>query len=86
MVAMLHESSVGDMTDDMQQRVAMGLNEMLKELGYPPSAISGWWNTVPLAELGGRTATQAWVQGDQDAVRDLIVNLREQSMKAARNL
>jgi hypothetical protein len=59
-------------TDEQRRQVAAGLNRILSELGYPEQEISDWWNLVAFPELDGRTPTQAWLDGDYGAVRDLI--------------
>jgi hypothetical protein len=51
---------------------ARGLNELLRSLGYTEDAITVWWNHVGHAELGGRTALQAWQREEYDAVIALV--------------
>src|SRR5258708_9078359 len=51
---------------------ARRLNEILRSVGYTDDAITVWWNHVGHAELGGRTAVQAWQREDYDAVVTLV--------------
>src|ERR1700694_2545390 len=60
---------------DEEGREAARLNALLKTYGYTEAAITLWWNEVRYPELGNRTATQAWLTGeeaDRDAVKRLV--------------
>lgn len=55
-----------------RQRQAAALNHLLGEIGLTGASQTRWWNLVGHPELGGRTATQAWLDGDHEAVRSLV--------------
>jgi hypothetical protein len=65
-----------------QARVSAGINQILVELGHLPEAIDEWWNTTTYQALGGRTPTQAWLEGDREEVRDLIESMFEATYDA----
>jgi hypothetical protein len=54
------------------RRQAAALNHLLGEIGLDSGVQTQWWNLVGHEELGGRTATEAWLAGDERAVRDLV--------------
>lgn len=66
-----------------ERRQAAALNHLLGEIGLSEGEQSQWWNLVAYAELGGRTATQAWLAGDTDAVTALIEGWYAASAEAA---
>jgi hypothetical protein len=53
-------------------RRAAAVNDLLRQIGLTPPGQTRWWNRVAHDELGGRTATQAWLAGDIDDVKTLI--------------
>jgi hypothetical protein len=61
-----------DKSDTERQRPSAALNHLLGEIGLPAGEVTQWWNLVGHQELGGRTATEAWLAGDTDEVRLLI--------------
>lgn len=68
-----------------RQRQAAALNHLLGEIGLSrPDDRSEWWNLVAHPELGNRTATQAWLAGDTEAVRGLVEDWYAESQAATR--
>lgn len=67
------------------QRQAAATNRLLGEIGLGTPGHSAWWNVV-VAELCGRTPTQAWLAGDQDAVRSLVAEWYEASAEGQRRV
>lgn len=65
------------------RRQAAALNHLLGEIGLSRDEQHTWWNLVAQRELGNRTATQAWLAGDTDAVRALIERWYEMTKTAA---
>lgn len=65
-------------------RRAAAVNHLLGQIGLTASEQTGWWNFVAHDELGGRTATQAWLAGDTDGVRALVDRWYAASERAAR--
>ena len=55
-----------------RHRQAAALNHLLGEIGLDPGQQTQWWNLVGHEELGGRTATEAWLAGDAQDVRMLV--------------
>ena len=72
-----------EMTAEESQRVAAGINQILKDAGYPEGQLGDWWNLIAFKELGGRTPTRAWLDGDHDDVRRLIEHWYAETIKAA---
>jgi hypothetical protein len=64
-------------------RQAAALNHLLGEIGLSTAEQTTWWNLVAQAELGNRTATQAWLAGDNEAVKALVERWYEASKLAA---
>ena len=71
----LARGELNSLTDEERRQVAAGFNEILESLGCPHQELNDWWNLTAFAELGGRTPTRAWLDGDYDAVRDLMDSL-----------
>jgi hypothetical protein len=70
-----------------RQRQAAALNHLLGEIGLTrPDDRSQWWNLVQHPALGNRTATQAWLAGETEAVRDLVERWYADSRAAARHV
>src|SRR5438045_3588375 len=65
-------------------RRAAALNHLLGQIGLTAPEQTRWWNHVSHEELGGRTATQAWLAGDIDAVTALVEEWYAASDRAAR--
>ena len=60
-----------------------GINALLVELDRDPEQISpGWWVLQTFPELAGRTVPRAWLDGDREDVRALIVALYERTHRA----
>ena len=55
-----------------RHRQAAALSHLLGEIGLDPGQQTQWWNLVGHEELGGRTATEAWLAGDAQDVRMLV--------------
>jgi len=53
-------------------RKAAATNHLLGQIGLSHGKESEWWNHRTYPELGDRTPTQAWLVGDQEAVRQLV--------------
>jgi hypothetical protein len=60
------------MSPEEAQRQAAAINHLLGEIGLTHEEQTTWWNLVAHHELGGRTATAAWLAGDTDGVRTLV--------------
>jgi|SRR5580658_10465352 len=54
------------------QRTAAAINYLLGQIGLSNGKETEWWNHQTYPELGGRTPTQAWLAGDEEAVRNLV--------------
>ena len=54
------------------QRKAAAINYLLGQIGLSNGRETEWWNHRRYPELGDRTPTQAWLAGDEDAVRALV--------------
>ena len=65
-------------------RRAAAVNELLCQIGLSEGAETRWWNHDGYAELGDRTPTQAWLDGDHQAVEALVRKWYEDSEAAAR--
>jgi hypothetical protein len=74
------------MTPEEVHRAAMGINNLLVELGHRPERITGWWNFSQFPLLGGLTPTQAWLRGDYDGVRRLVESLYAGSATSAKRI
>jgi hypothetical protein len=66
-----------------QNRRAAAVNEILGRIGLSAAESTDWWNLSAYEELGGRTATQAWLAGDHDAVERLVLSWYDRSEEAA---
>jgi hypothetical protein len=55
-----------------RSRQAAAVNHLLGEIGLASGEQTQWWNLVGHEQLGGRTATQAWLAGDSESVRALV--------------
>jgi hypothetical protein len=55
-----------------RRRQEAALSYLLGEIGLDSGEQTQWWNLVGHKELGGRTATEAWLAGDAQAVRALV--------------
>lgn len=64
-------------------RRAAAVNEILGRIGLTSRDTTDWWNFSAYEELGGRTATQAWLAGDHHAVERLVLSWYERSETAA---
>ena len=64
------------------QRKAAAIDQLLGEIGLPGDDRSHWWNLVAYRELGDRTPTQAWLAGDEGAVRELVERWYRASVEA----
>jgi hypothetical protein len=63
-------------------RQGAALNHLLGEIGLTRNEQTSWWNLVAQLELGNRTATQAWLDGDTLEVRALVERCCEKSESA----
>ncbi len=75
-----------DMTPEEAHRAAVGINDLLVEMGHRPERIAGWWNFSPFPQLGGLTPTQAWLRGDYDGVKRLVASLYAASATRAKRV
>jgi hypothetical protein len=64
-------------------RRAAALNHLLGQIGLSKDEQTEWWNLVVHADLGGRTATQAWLAGDIQGVTSLVERWYAASTDAA---
>lgn len=64
-------------------RQAAALNHLLGEIGLSSNEQTQWWNLVAHRELGNRTATQAWLAGDTEAVKALVGRWYDATKSAA---
>ncbi|MHB1446576.1 MAG: hypothetical protein ACYCTI_04875 [Acidimicrobiales bacterium] len=51
------------------------LLDVLRRVGYGDIAASQWWDETKHEELGGHTAAEAWIAGDQTGVRRVVETL-----------
>jgi len=58
--------------DQESQRRAAALNVLLGQIGLSDGKATEWWNHRAYDELDGRTPTQAWLAGDEEAVERLV--------------
>jgi hypothetical protein len=65
------------------RREAAALNHILGEIGLTSDEQVTWWNVVAQADLGNRTATQAWLAGDVEGVTALVKGWYAKSRSAA---
>jgi len=79
----LPEVEVDSTTSIESNRQAAALNHLLGEIGLTRIEQTTWWNLVAQPELGNRTATQAWLDGDFNLVRVLVESWYEKSKLAA---
>ena len=54
------------------RRKAAAINYLLGQIGLSDGRTPEWWNHQTYPELGGRTPTQAWLDGDEEGVRGLV--------------
>ncbi len=54
------------------QRKAAAINYLLGQIGLSDGRTTEWWNYQSYPELGDRTPTQAWLDGDEEGVRKLV--------------
>lgn len=78
------ESADGGVDPQEPQGRAAAINLLLGEIGLSTGSQTRWWNLVGYEELGGRTPTQAWLAGDEEAVRALVQRWYEASIAAQR--
>ena len=83
MTSFLLPDPFGELSVDDQRRVSEGINQVLKELGRPEEVISGWWNMAAIPELGGLTPVHAWLSGQQEAVRQMVISMHNETLAAA---
>jgi hypothetical protein len=75
------------LTPEEEVQVKDGINAMLEEGGrLAEKVIDTWWTIAHFHELNGRTAARAWVDGDRDAVRQLVERLLTASVDGAERL
>ena len=77
------ESEMESTNPEENNRQAAALNHLLGEIGLSSNEQTTWWNLVAQPDLGNRTATQAWLDGDADQVRTLVEHWYEMSKSAA---
>ncbi len=82
----LARGELKSLSEEERRRVAAGFNEILESLGLPRQELNDWWNLTAFVELRGRTPTRAWLDGDYDAVRNLITSLYAASFSAGERL
>lgn len=74
------------LTDEERRQVAAGFNAILESIGCPRQELNDWWSLTSFPELGGRTPTRAWLDGDYGLVRDLVTSLYQASTSARQRL
>jgi len=75
-----------DLTPEQAREVDVGINQMLEEMGHRPEPITGWWSSVRFPELGDVTIVEAWLHGDHEGVRRLVVLLHARSQASAERI
>jgi hypothetical protein len=60
---------------DEAGREAARIDHALSRAGFTDADATQWWNHAAHPQLGGRTATQAWLAGDYDAVKAIVEQL-----------
>jgi hypothetical protein len=81
--AEIPDSNLNSMTSLEGNRQAAALNHLLGEIGLTKNEQTAWWNLVAQPDLGNRTATRAWLDGDINQVRELVEHWYENSKSAA---
>lgn len=71
-------------TPEQDREVAVGINGVLRSLGYREQELSDWWNLVAFHQLDGLTPTQAWLRGRQGDVERLVRDLHDANVEAAK--
>lgn len=64
------------------RRKAAATDELIGLIGLARGGRAHWWNLVAYRELGDRTPTQAWLAGDEGAVRELVERWYRASVRA----
>jgi hypothetical protein len=54
-------------------RRAAAFNELLRAIAHSTGDRSEWWNLSRYEQLGNRTPTEAWLEGDHEAVENLLM-------------
>ncbi len=78
-------STTGDENCDVERELAV--RQLLADI--EASAASGeanWWDSVPHGELGGRTVSDAWRAGDNEAVIALVALWYHRSIEGQRRM
>jgi hypothetical protein len=70
-----------ELSAEESRRRAAAVTDLLEQIqtGNP----TDWWNLTTYRELGDRTPTRAWLDGDHEAVEALIASWYEASERAA---
>lgn len=72
------------LTPEELAQAARGINAVLADLGYPEQKLNDWWNLVAWPELGDKTPTRAWLDGNTGGVERLVRSIHERNANAAR--
>ena len=62
---------------------AAAINDLLIQIGLSSTEQTRWWNHARHDELGGRTPTRAWLEGDRASVEALVRRWYEASERGA---
>jgi hypothetical protein len=77
------QSDINSANSLESNRQAAALNHLLGEIGLTTNEQTTWWNLVAQPDLGNRTATRAWLDGETEQVRALVERWYEKSKLAA---
>jgi len=72
-----------ELSPEDSRRRSAALNAMLSRIENAPDDPSDWWNMTRYAELGYRTPTRAWLDGDHARVEVLVASWYTASQAAA---
>lgn len=72
--------------DEETQRQTAALYHLLGEIGLTKPGEYRWFNASTHPELGGRTPTGAWLAGDHEGVKSLVLSWYEATTRARRRV
>jgi hypothetical protein len=65
---------VTELSPEESRRRAAALEGILLTIANAPDDQSDWWNMTRYPELGDRTPTRAWLDGDHELVEKLVAS------------
>lgn len=83
MMVSASENPNGDQDHDEEaQRQRAALYHLLGEIGLTKPGEYRWFNSSTHPELGGRTPTEAWLAGNHEGVKSLVLSWSEATTRA----